>query len=159
MPTIGPSFADEISAAGILDRRFSWGTDGRIEFHPDVPNEERQKIKAILAAHDGPLSEARHQALQATRAEAARRIAELFAQPPGTLDLVFAELNALAKAVGILEKGGSALPEERLDLDLLKATWGRIQAIREAGRDAKAAVVAAKSVEDVRAVKVGWPGE
>jgi hypothetical protein len=158
MPTIGPSFADELTAAGITDRRFTWspGT-GSIEYHPDMPDAERQKVEAVLAAHDGPLSEARHQALEATRAEASRRIAALFDQPPGSLDLAFAELNTLARAVGIIEKGGAALPEEQLDLDGLKGMWARIQAIRDAGRDAKEAIQGAKTVGEVRTVRPGWP--
>lgn len=159
MPTIGPSFAAELDAAGIADQRFTWGGDGKVEFHPEMPQTERKKVEAVLAAHDGLLSEARHQALEATRAEAGRRIAALFDQPPGSLDLAFAELNALAGAVGILEKGGSALPEEWLDLERVKGMWGRIQALREVGRGAKAALLVAKNVEEVQAVKVGWPGD
>lgn len=157
MTTIGPTFAAELRAAGVADFRFSWGSDGKIEYHPDVPDAERTKVEAVLAAHDGPLSEARHQALEATDAEAGRRIAELFAQPPETLDLAFAEVNTLDRRIEILEKGAAALPEERLDRDRLKERWTRRQAILDAGRAAKAALLAAKSVEEVQAVKPGWP--
>lgn len=161
MPTIGPTFHAELVAAGVTSwGHFSWGGDGSIEIQPEVPDDERKKILAVLAAH-GPLSEARHQALEATRAEAAKRIADLYLQPPNTLDAAYAEINALDRGFQILAKiiDGSALPEERLDLDVFDTILTRKAAIREAGRDAKAAVLAAKSVEEVQAVKVGWPAD
>jgi hypothetical protein len=160
MAKIGPSFAEELTAAGVVDRRFTWGPEsGKVDFHPDVPDSERAKVEAVLAAHDGPLSEARHQALEATRVEASARIAPLFGQPPASLDLAFAEINALAEAVEIMEKGGSALPEERVALEALKDLRARTKAILQVRRAAKAALLLARSVEDVQAVKVGWPEE
>ena len=159
MTKIGPSFADEIEAAGVIDRRFTWGSDGRIEFHPDVPAAERAKVLHVYGAHDGPLSEARHQAIEATDAGAAQRIAEMFRKPPETLKLAWKEINALARAVEILDKKieGTALPEERLDLDVLRGIYGRAQAIRDAEDKAKADLLGAKSVEEVEKVKPEWP--
>ncbi|MGH9168434.1 MAG: hypothetical protein ACRD02_11485 [Acidimicrobiia bacterium] len=153
---IGPTFADELRAAGLTDL-MGWGADGTFEFRDDYPEAERRIFLAVLEAHDGELSTARHETAEAIRAEASARIATLFAQPPGSLDLVFAELNALAGAVGIIEKGGSALPEERVDLDGLKETWARIQAIREAARTGKAEVMAAQTAAEARGVEPVWP--
>jgi hypothetical protein len=158
---IGPSFQDELRAAGVIDFRFSVFSDGRIEFHPDVPKEERDKVLAVLAAHDGPLSEARHQALEGADAEAARRIADPFGKPPDSLRLAYAEINRTARAVQLLWKviKGSALPEEWVELDALDAGYDRIGAIRDAEKAAKAALLGAKSVEEVEAVKPSWPKE
>jgi hypothetical protein len=159
---IGPSFAQELRAAGVSDFRFSWTLDtGKIEFHPEVPAEERAKVEAVLAAHDGALSEARHQALEASSAEAAKRIAEPFFQPPGSQDLIFTEINALGRAVEIILKiiDGTALPEERADLDVLRGIYSRTQAILEARSDAKRALLAAKDVGEVEKVRPAWPAD
>lgn len=158
---IGPSFAAELDQAGIADRRFSWGADGSLQFAPDFPAAERAKVEAVLAAHEGPLSEARHQALEASRAEAARRISEPFFQPPGTDDLIYAEINTLGRAVQLLKKliEGTALPEERLDLETLDGIYSRTQAILQARSAAKTALLAAKDVGEVQAVKPAWPAD
>jgi hypothetical protein len=161
MPTIGPSFHEELLAGGVEDFRFSWTQDGRIEFDPEVPVGERKKVLAVLKAHDGALSEARHQALQATDAEAASRIAEMFGKDPDTFALVWKEMNAQARASEILYKMilGSALPEDRFELETLVSTYGQAKAIRDAEAKAKAALLGAKSVEEVQGVKAGWPKE
>lgn len=53
MARIGPSFRDELQAGGVLDFRISFNTEtGVIEFHPDVPDAERKKVEAVLAAHN-----------------------------------------------------------------------------------------------------------
>ncbi|MGH8566017.1 MAG: hypothetical protein ACREXW_18785 [Gammaproteobacteria bacterium] len=158
-----PTFYDEFRAAGITDWRFNWSTDERggettFEFHPEMPEAERQKVLAVFAAHDGPLSTARGETVDAIRVEASRRIAALFGQPPGSVDLVFAELNALAEAAGILERRPEmADPRDVDDLAVLKGIWAQIRAIRDAGRDARAKVQAAKTPEEARAVKPVWP--
>jgi hypothetical protein len=164
MAKIGPSFAEELTAAGVVDRRFTWGPEsGKVDFHPDVPDSERAKVEAVLAAHDGPLSEARHQALEATDAEAARRIADPFGKPPDTLKLAYAEINrmagVLAGVIAIIEKAGLASVEELAQFGAPKELWATVQAIRDAQDGAKAALLGAKNVEDVQAVKVGWPEE
>jgi hypothetical protein len=159
MPTIGPTFHKELVAAGVEDFRFSWTQDGRVEFAPEVPVGERKKVLAVLKAHDGALSEARHQALQATDAGAASRIADMFGKEPDTFALVWKENNAQARASEILYKMilGSALPEERLEIEVLIATYGQAKAIRDAEAKAKAALLVAKSVEEVQAVEPKWP--
>jgi hypothetical protein len=157
---IGPTFNDELRAAGVSDFRLAWSRDtGVIDYHPDYPDDERKKVEAVLAAHDGPLSAARQQALEATNAEIAKRRAELFLQPPSSLEAAFAEITVLDRGFRILKKAGAALPEERLDLDAIDDLLGRKEAILEVGQAAKAALLGAKSVEEVQAVKVGWPGD
>lgn len=56
MPAIGLSFYDELKAAGVTDWRFTWGADGAIEFHEDVPQAVRDAVMKVYEAHD-PSSE------------------------------------------------------------------------------------------------------
>jgi len=50
---IGPTFADEIRAAGISFEGWSWGIfDGIVWFREDVPQITRDAISAVLAVHD-----------------------------------------------------------------------------------------------------------
>lgn len=158
---IGPTFAEELRQAGVSDFRFTWNPLGVIHYHPDFPVEERERVEAVLKAHDGPLSEARHQAVTATNAEAGGRIAAMFGKPPDTPALYYKEINALARAVEILDKKieGTALPEERLDLEVLRGIYGRAQAIRDAEDKAQAVLRGAKSVEEVQDVTPAWPEE
>ena len=158
---IGPSFSAELDTAGIADRRFTWGADGKLEFHPEVSDEDRKKVEAVLAAHDGPLSEARYQAVRATNAEAARLIAEMFQKEPDTWALAWKEINALARAVEILDKKieGTALPEERVALEVLRGIYGQAQAIRDTEDRAQALLRGAKSIEEVEKVTPAWPKE
>jgi hypothetical protein len=158
--SIGPSFPDELKAAGCTTDGYAWSSDGNITF-TDVSEEEREKILAVLAAHDGPLSEARHQALEATDAEASRRIADLFGKPPETLKLAWKQINALGKAVQILNKKieGTALPEERLTLEVLDEKYTEAEAVRDAEGKAKALLLGARSVEEVDQVTPAWPKE
>jgi hypothetical protein len=162
MPKIGPSFKEELDRAGVSDFRFTWSALG-IDFHPDFPDDERKKVEAVLKAHDGPLSEARHQALEAANAEASRRIAEPFEKPPDTLKLAYAEINrmagVLAGVIEIIEKAGLASVEEMARFGAPKEIWATVQAIRDAEGKATAALLAAKSVEEVEAVKAEWPKE
>jgi len=49
----GDTFSKELDAAGVVDRRFTWNCEtGVIEFHPEVSQQERDKVMAVLAAHD-----------------------------------------------------------------------------------------------------------
>jgi hypothetical protein len=160
MARIGPTFPEELRAAGVSDFRFSWARDtGKIEYHPDMPASERAKVEAVLAAHDGPLSEARHQAREAVNAEGGRQIAEMFGRPPGSDKLIWAQMNANARASQLMKRviEGTALPEERLELERLDGIYDRIGAILQAGDVAKAALVGAKDVAEVQAIKPAWP--
>ena len=50
---IGPTFADEIRAAGVSFEGWSWGIfDGVVWFREDVPQETRDAVLAVLAVHD-----------------------------------------------------------------------------------------------------------
>lgn len=50
--TIGPTFADEIVAAGYAGLPFTWGADGGIQYGAAITPEQRAGIEAVLAAHD-----------------------------------------------------------------------------------------------------------
>lgn len=52
MKAIGPTFADELKAAGLLGLPFSWGADGTIEFRADMPQVQRDAVLAVYAAHN-----------------------------------------------------------------------------------------------------------
>jgi hypothetical protein len=50
---IGPTFPDEIRAAGVTLEGWSWGIiDGEVNFRDDVPQETRDGVMAVLAVHD-----------------------------------------------------------------------------------------------------------
>lgn len=52
MNRIGPSFDDEIRAAGLAALPFSWGNDGDIQFGASMTQEQRAAVQAVYAAHD-----------------------------------------------------------------------------------------------------------
>lgn len=47
----GPTFADELQAAGLAGLPFSWGEDG-VFYSKQITSRQRQDIEAVLAAHD-----------------------------------------------------------------------------------------------------------
>lgn len=49
---IGPTFANELKAAGLDGLPFSWGEDGQFCFDPSLPQVSREAILAVYAAHD-----------------------------------------------------------------------------------------------------------
>ena len=49
---IGPSFGEEIVAAGLGGLPFSWGSDGTFEFAPSMTQAQRNAVLAVYAAHD-----------------------------------------------------------------------------------------------------------
>lgn len=48
---IGPSFAAEIEAAGLMGLPFAWGPEG-ITYGADLSEDDHARIDAVLAAHD-----------------------------------------------------------------------------------------------------------
>lgn len=52
MPAIGPTFGEEIRAAGLSGLPFSWGSDGKIEFGEAMDQDQRGAVLAVAAAHD-----------------------------------------------------------------------------------------------------------
>lgn len=52
MSAIGPNFANELAAAGLIGLPFSWGTDGVIEYGTAISSAQKTAIEAVLAAHD-----------------------------------------------------------------------------------------------------------
>ncbi|MBI4561518.1 MAG: hypothetical protein HY724_05690 [Candidatus Rokubacteria bacterium] len=51
MPAIGPTFSDELRAAGLAGLQFSWGEDGALEFDGSMTPEERQAVQAVYDTH------------------------------------------------------------------------------------------------------------
>ncbi len=49
---IGPTFGDEIIAAGLGGLPFSWNTLGDINYSREITPEQKTAIEAVLAAHD-----------------------------------------------------------------------------------------------------------
>jgi hypothetical protein len=49
---IAAHFADELRAAGLLGRPFTWGEDGAFHFDPAMLPAERDAVLAVYAAHD-----------------------------------------------------------------------------------------------------------
>lgn len=49
---IGPTFGDEIRAAGLSGLPFSWASDGQLTFGAAITADQRAAIAAVLAAHD-----------------------------------------------------------------------------------------------------------
>jgi len=127
MMKIGPSFATELQAAGLLGLPFSWGSDGVIQYRDDVSQDVRDRVAAVLAAHDStkpapvaPTPRAFRQALLAqldgaTRAEKLARAQELRERSPGLTEPF---LTALA---------GATLSAD--EADIIVAIWARIRAL------------------------------
>jgi len=57
MKAIGPGFAEELQAAGLLGLPFSWGSDGDIQFGSTMTIAQIDAVNAVYAAHD-PLKSA-----------------------------------------------------------------------------------------------------
>lgn len=51
MKNIGPSFASELAAAGVSGG-VAWNESGAIFYSDDVPDEQRNAVEAVYAAHD-----------------------------------------------------------------------------------------------------------
>lgn len=52
MKKIGQHFAQEVEAAGLAGRPFSWGDDGLFEFGPAMTPAEVASVQALYSAHD-----------------------------------------------------------------------------------------------------------
>jgi hypothetical protein len=52
MKTFGPSFVEELVAAGIAGLPFSWGADGSLFGTEALADDQRARLDAVIAAHD-----------------------------------------------------------------------------------------------------------
>lgn len=52
MKTIGPTFANELRAAGLFGLPFSWQEDGTINFGDSITAAQTTSVQSIYAAHD-----------------------------------------------------------------------------------------------------------
>lgn len=62
---IGPSFASELAAAGLVGLPFSWGADGSINFSPTMTAQQIAAVQAVYAAHNPATIEPSQQARNA----------------------------------------------------------------------------------------------
>ena len=49
---IGPSFASELEAAGLMGAPFSWDSEGRIEGRDNLTAAQNATLDTVIAAHD-----------------------------------------------------------------------------------------------------------
>lgn len=49
---IGPTFGQEITAAGLAGAPFAWGEDGDIHGRENLTGEQNATLDAVIAAHD-----------------------------------------------------------------------------------------------------------
>lgn len=49
---IGPTFADELRAAGCAELPFSWSGDGTISFDPAITTQQHDAVIGVYAVHD-----------------------------------------------------------------------------------------------------------
>lgn len=49
---IGPTFPDELKAAGLLGAPFAWGADGTFSYDPSMKQTDIDAIQKVYAAHD-----------------------------------------------------------------------------------------------------------
>lgn len=49
--SIGPTFAEELAAAGLGGLALTWGADGNIQYGRDVTAQQKSAVAAVLAAH------------------------------------------------------------------------------------------------------------
>ncbi|WP_199777598.1 hypothetical protein, partial [Bosea sp. FBZP-16] len=52
MNAIGPTFGDELEAAGLGGLPISWGSDGDVQGLDGLSAKQKAGVKAVLAAHD-----------------------------------------------------------------------------------------------------------
>ena len=50
--TLAPHFADEVQAAGLAGKPFTWTDDGKLSFGESLTTSERNQITALVAAHN-----------------------------------------------------------------------------------------------------------
>jgi hypothetical protein len=53
---IGPSFPDELRAAGLTGLPFAWGDDGTFTFDPRMTPAQVAAVQAVYVAHDPKLA-------------------------------------------------------------------------------------------------------
>lgn len=52
MKNIGPSFFDEIKAAGLVGLPFTWNASGALNFDPSMTSAQVASVQSVYAAHD-----------------------------------------------------------------------------------------------------------
>lgn len=175
---IGPSFAKELRAAGLLGLPVVWGADGEISFGPGMSQMQRDAVMAVYAAHD-PLDAPRQAKLAAAGEEYAARLAAGVAHGGKVYQIDeasqrnIAAMGALASAVLAGVPGAAWLPgfafiaadNEPVPMTaeemfaLAQAAAARVFALRVAFRTLKDAILAAADQNALEEIDVaaGWP--
>ncbi|OWV62594.1 hypothetical protein ATY75_12280 [Rhizobium sp. N122] len=52
LPKIGPTFGDEVIAAGLGGLPFSWGDDGLIQGDENLSSKQRKTLEDVAKAHN-----------------------------------------------------------------------------------------------------------
>lgn len=56
--SIGPTFSQELAAAGLSGLPFAWGEDGEITFADEMTDDQKTAVMAVYERHDPNLSAA-----------------------------------------------------------------------------------------------------
>jgi hypothetical protein len=104
---IGPSFSEELLAAGVSLEGIAWGEDGQLCFVDDVPQAVRDTVAIVLAAHD-PTREAQVAAILSDKTACALALL--------LLDEVNAITSVLLDQVNALRALASLAPYSTADL-------------------------------------------
>lgn len=115
---IGPSFADELAAAGFMGQPFSWQADGTIFFPDGTAQTLITGVEAVYAAHDSStLSMAEKEAQQAALMAAAN------AATSGMADAYVAGLLDDADSVTFKAWSAYKLALAKADLSVASPVW------------------------------------
>ncbi len=129
MKPIGPTFGDELAAAGLSGLPFAWGDEGVISGRERLTPEQNAALDAVLAAH------AHDRVTPAdVKEEAQRRIIALTGA--STLEAcLIKQLNASMRAIELNDKrtsGATLNDTEAAEAAALRALATAIKAVRSA---------------------------
>lgn len=129
MDRLGPTFAEELWAAGLGGLPFSWGDDGVISGREHLSMEQNAALDAVVAAHRPD-----RVTPDAVKMEAQRRIIALTGA--STLEACFIkQLNASMRAIELNDKranGATLNDAEAAEASALRALATAIKAVRSA---------------------------
>ncbi len=117
---IGPTFPDELKAAGLFGLPFAWGEDGAISGRENLTTQQQTDLDAVIAAHNPNKVTS-----DDVKSEAYRRIVEIVPE--------WKQRNLIAQGATLAEKGrANWTAEELAGWDAGQAMWGKVAAIRAA---------------------------
>lgn len=161
MITLGPTFSDELRAAGVTDFRFSWGDaptiEGIFEFHPEMSQSERDKVLAVFASHDGSLATAKAASMDQLDRNIRQAIAEAHGRSGADRDLAFEEINLLREALTIIERRPALTPAESARLEEIKVAMNQAELALGIGRRLKMDISSSTTVAQVLGLDLSIP--